>query len=174
MKKFISALLITLIPHNAYSFELTVPFSWGADGFHIGEYSGDIMQIAMKYNGYDTKNNRKELQALMDIDPVKTPWCAGFVNFVLARAGYDYTGDLTASSYHSYGLHVKEPQPGDIVLLRREGGSGRHVAFFYGWQFDNGIKYIQLLGGNQDHSVNISAYPVASVVEYRRPIKKLS
>ena len=101
MKKYIAALFIALIPYNAYSFELTVPFSWGADGFHIGEYSGDIMQIAMKYNGYDTKNNRKELQALMDIDPVKTPWCAGFVNFVLARAGYDYTGNLTASSYHS-------------------------------------------------------------------------
>ena len=77
MKKYIAAALIALIPHNANSFELTIPFSWGADGFHIGETSGDIMQIAMRYNGYDTKNNRKELQALMDIDPVKTPSIVG-------------------------------------------------------------------------------------------------
>jgi len=175
MKRILAIIGICLIPfNNANAFELTVPFSWGADGFHIGETSGDIMQIAMNYNGYDAKKNRKELQAILDIDPVKVPWCAGFINYVLERAGYDSTNNLSAASYHNYGIKVAEPKPGDIVLMRRSGGSGRHVAFFYGWTFDNGIKYVQLLGGNQDDSVNISAYPVASIVEFRRPIKKLS
>lgn len=174
MKKLITILSICFIPYNAYSFELTIPFTWDSNGFTIGNARSDIMQVAMKYNGYDAKKNRNELTTLLDIDPVKVPWCAGFINYVLEKAGYESTRSLTASSYHNYGTRVAEPQPGDIVLLRRSGGSGRHVAFFYGWQFDNGIKYVQLLGGNQDDSVNISAYPVASVVEYRRPIKKLS
>lgn len=175
MKRILAIIGICLIPfNNANAFELTIPFSWGADGFHIGETRGDIMQIAMRFNGYDEKHNRKELQAMLEVDPAKTPWCASFINYVLAHAGYESTGDLTASSYHTYGLRVREPQQGDIVLLRREGGSGRHVAFFYGWQFENGIKYVQLLGGNQDNEVSIKSYPVASVVEYRRPVKKLS
>ena len=174
MKRILTILGICLLPFNAHSFELTIPFTWDSNGFTIGNARGDIMQIAMKYNGYDAKKNRSELTALLDIDPVKVPWCAGFINYVLAKAGYENTNNLSAASYHNYGTHVKEPQPGDIVLLRRSGGSGRHVAFFYGWTFDNGVKYVQLLGGNQDDAVNITAYPVAAIVEYRRPIKKLS
>jgi len=175
MKRILAILGICLIPFsNVNAFELTIPFTWDKNGFSFGEVKTDIIQIALQYNGYDAKKNRKELQAILDIDPVKVPWCAGFINYVLEKSGYDSTGNLSAASYHNYGMHVKEPQPGDIVLLRRSGGSGRHVAFFYGWTFDNGIKYVQLLGGNQDDAVNISAYPVASIVEFRRPIKKLS
>ncbi|MEY4431908.1 MAG: hypothetical protein RLZZ44_38, partial [Bacteroidota bacterium] len=175
MKRILTILGICLLPFNAHSFELTIPFTWDSNGFTIGNARGDIMRVAMSYNGYDAKKNRKELQAILDIDPVKVPWCAGFINYVLEKSGYDSTGNLSAASYHHYGMRVTEPQPGDIVLMRRSGGSGRHVAFFYGWQFDNdGVKYIQLLGGNQDDAVNITAYPVAAIVEYRRPIKKLS
>jgi uncharacterized protein (TIGR02594 family) len=175
MKRILAIIGICLIPfNNANALELTIPFTWDSEGLKFGTANADIMQIALNYNGYEAKKNRKELQAILDVDPVRIPWCAGFINFVLTRAGYDSTGDLSAASYHHYGIKVNEPQPGDIVLLRRSGGSGRHVAFFYGWSFDNGVKYIQLLGGNQDHGVNITAYPIASVVEYRRPIKKLS
>ena len=174
IKRIITIISICLLPHTANSFELTIPFTWDKNGLSFGEAKTDIMQVALQYNGYDTKKNRKELQALLDLDPVKIPWCAGFINFVLEKSGYDSTGNLSAASYHNYGMHVTEPQPGDIVLMRRIGGSGRHVAFFYGWTFDNGIKYVQLLGGNQDDSVNITAYPVASIVEFRRPTKKLS
>jgi uncharacterized protein (TIGR02594 family) len=130
------------------------------------------MKIAMDYNGYEARKNRKELKEILEIDPVQTPWCAGFINFVLDKAGYYTTNNLSAASYHNYGIKVIEPQPGDIVLLKRIGGSGRHVAFFYGYHVENGEKYIQLLGGNQEDSVKISSYPINLVVDIRRPVKK--
>jgi uncharacterized protein (TIGR02594 family) len=175
MKRILAIIGICLIPfNNASAFELIIPFNWDSNGLSVGETHSDIMQLAMNYNGFDTNKNRKELQAILDIDPVKVPWCAGFINYVLEHAGYDSTGNLSAASYHNYGIKVNDPKPGDIVLMRRSGGSGRHVAFFYGYTYDNGITYVQLLGGNQDHAVNITAYPIASIIEYRRPIKKLS
>ena len=169
MKKLLAALLICLIPVKALAFELT--FSVDFNGMMAKQ--PDILKIAMDYNGYNANKNRKELKEILEVDPVQTPWCAGFINYVLERAGYYTTNNLSAASYHNYGMRVKEPQPGDIVLLRRSGGSGRHVAFFYGYEIENGVKYIQLLGGNQDKSVNITSYPVELVVDIRRPIKKL-
>ena len=168
MKKFLATLLICLLPVKALAFELT--FSVDFNGMFTKQ--PDIMKVAMNYNGYEARKNRKELKEILDVDPVQTPWCAGFINFVLEQAGYYSTDSLLASSYHNYGMRVKEPQPGDIVLLRRTGGSGRHVAFFYGYHVENGEKYIQLLGGNQDDSVKVSSYPVNLIVDIRRPVKK--
>ena len=170
MKKLLAAVLLCLIPFKVFAFEFTMSIDF--NGMMQGTKEPDIMKIAMDYNGYNASKNRKELKQLLEIDPVQVPWCAGFINFVLDRAGYYTTNNLSAASYHNYGMRVKEPQPGDIVLLKRNGGSGRHVAFFYGYEIENGIKYIQLLGGNQDRSVNITAYPVELVVDIRRPIKK--
>jgi uncharacterized protein (TIGR02594 family) len=168
MKKILALLLICLIPVRALAFELT--FSVDFNGMMAKQ--PDILKIAMDYNGYNANKNRKELKEILDLDPVQTPWCAGFINYVLEKAGYYTTNNLSAASYHNYGMKVKEPQPGDIVLLKRTGGSGRHVAFFYGYHNENGIQYIELLGGNQDKSVNITAYPIELVVDIRRPIKK--
>lgn len=172
MKKLLLIFFLFLFPVKAIGFELIIPMDFNGmlDG-HSNPKS--IIDVAMKYEGYDENKNRKELRQLLSIDPARTPWCAGFINFVLDKAGYESTGDLQASSYHRYGTKVKDPQPGDIVLLRREGGSGRHVAFFVGYYSYNGVRYIQLLGGNQERSVKISSYPIAMVVEIRRPVKKI-
>lgn len=131
-----------------------------------------VIEIAMDYKNFNIKNNRKELKELMSIDPALIPWCAGFTNSVLDKAGYKTTGDLLASSYHKYGVRVKEPEQGDIVITRRKGGSGRHVAFYYGSFSEDGVKYVQLLGGNQNKGVTIAPVPAKKIVEYRRPIKK--
>ena len=80
-----------------------------------------------------------------------------FINFILNKAGYKSTNNLLASSYHFYGIKVDNPRLGDIVLLKTQTGSKRHVAFFYGYYTMNGIQYVQLLGGNQDNEVNIKS-----------------
>ena len=134
-----------------------------------------VIEIAMDYYGFDAKNNKKELKSLMAVDPTKVPWCAGFTNSILDKAGFSSPNNLLASSYHKYGVKVKkteEPQPGDIVITKRNGGSNRHVAFYYGSYHDKGIKYIQMLGGNQNNGVNIKPVPASKVVEYRRPVKR--
>ena len=168
MKKILAVLLLCLVSCKADAFELK--FNIDFNGMMAKE--PDIMKIAMDYNGYDASKNRKELRQILAIDPVHVPWCAGFINFVLEKAGYYTTNSLSAASYHNYGMRVNQPQPGDIVLLRRTGGSGRHVAFFYGYHEENGIQYVMLLGGNQDNEVNITSYPANLVVDIRRPIKR--
>lgn len=168
MKKLLVVLLLCLVSYKADAFELK--FSIDFNGMMAKE--PDIMKIAMNYNGYKANKNRKELKEILAVDPVQVPWCAGFINFVLDKAGYYSTNNLSAASYHNYGMKVNQPQPGDIVLLKRTGGSGRHVAFFVGYYNENGIQYIQLLGGNQDNEVNITSYPVDLVVDIRRPIKR--
>lgn len=171
MKKILTIILLCLLPIKAYSFEIKIPFSF--DGFLTVE-KDNIINIAMKYDGYDQNKNRKELQQILAVDPVRVPWCAGFINFVLETAGYKHTNSLSAASYHQYGYKVTDPKPGDIVLVKRRGGSGRHVAFFYGYYYEDGIQYVQLLGGNQDKAVNIKPVPKNLIVEYRRPIRKLT
>ena len=172
MKRLIlvSILLCLAFPANALSVEVL--------GVKIGENSlygdqGDIIVIAKDYIGYTATRNRKELQSKLKIDPVHTPWCAGFINYILDEAGYISTDDLSASSFHTYGTRTKQPIPGDIVLLRRNGGSGRHVGFFFSYAYNNGIKTIRVLGGNQNDGVNIREYPASLVVEFRRPIPKV-
>lgn len=169
MKKILAVLLFCVLPVNVFAFEIVIPLD-----FSFENKKPSIIEVALSYNGYNANKNRNELKQLMTIDPARIPWCAGFINFVLDKAGYESTGDLLASSYHGYGIKVSDPIPGDIVLLRREGGSGRHVAFFYGYHIENGITYVELLGGNQENSVSIKPYPLNKVVEYRRPVKKYS
>jgi uncharacterized protein (TIGR02594 family) len=171
MKNILATLLFCLFSFKAYSFEFIFPFFTQSE-FVIVEV--DIIKIAMDYNGYDARKNRKQLKQMLSIDPVHVPWCAGFINYILEKAGYDSTRNLSAASYHKYGEKTLEPKKGDIVLIKRKGGSGRHVAFFYGFYTEDGIEYIQLLGGNQDNTVSVKTYPVNIVVEYRKPIKKIT
>lgn len=170
MKKILLILFLFLIPVKANCFEIKIPFTF--NGFSSVEK--DIISVAMNYNGYDQIKNRRELKELLAIDPVHVPWCAGFLNYILDKAGYKSTNSLSAASYHQYGYKVSEPKPGDIVLMKRRGGSGRHVAFFYGYYYEDGVQYVQLLGGNQDKAVSIKPVPKNLIVEYRRPVKKVT
>jgi len=131
-----------------------------------------IISLADNYVGYSEKRNRNELRKKLNIDPVRTPWCAGFVNYVLESTGYRSTDSLLASSYSNYGKKVTSPSSGDIVLLKRDGGSGRHVGFFYGYVKENGVKYVVVLGGNQNGTVSIKKYPASIIVGFRKPVKK--
>lgn len=129
-----------------------------------------IIAYADNYIGYTERKNRKELTQKLKIDPVSTPWCAGFVNYVLETTGFRSTGSYTAASYSNYGKKVSTPIKGDIVLVRRKGGSGRHVGFFHSFTTEEGVKYVVVLGGNQDGSVSLKKYPVRAVTGYRRPV----
>lgn len=176
MKKvFFLVAIVTLLlyPTKSYAFNL---FDWIYQLFRFERVfvyqSNDIVSTAYAYNGFHAQTHRKQLTEMMNIDPVNIPWCAGFMNYVLDKAGYKHTNSLLASSYHYYGTRTKTPERGDIVIIRREGGSGRHVGFFYGFSYIDGVRHVQLLGGNQDRSVKVSEYPVSIVIEYRRPVLK--
>lgn len=102
-----------------------------------------------------------------EIKEDEVPWCAAFVGAVLAQCGLPNTGSLLARSYLDYGEKVlsKDVVRGDIVVLKRGNSSWQgHVGFVS--RIANGKVYV--LGGNQGNQVNVTGYPLTSVLGYRR------
>lgn len=96
----------------------------------------------------------------------ETAWCAAFVYWCLMKAGRMYDKKLNARSFLNYGVSTKKPAVGDIVVLWRVAKASPygHVGFFI--RELNGFIYI--LGGNQSDQVNISAFPVTQLLDYRK------
>ena len=61
----------------------------------------------------------------------KRLWCATFMNFVLAKAGFAGTNSDAAKSFAYYGRRISEPKVGAIAVLTR-GARGGHVGVVTG------------------------------------------
>lgn len=132
-----------------------------------------LVYDAYSYIGLEENTHRQTLKSVIGVDPVYTEWCAAFVNTILKQNEYptsatvsDYP--LTARSFLSLGVPTKDPQMGDIVVFRRGEPWQGHVAFYVGTTTIDGIKYFNVLGGNQDDKVSIKSYPVSRVLSIRR------
>ena len=95
------------------------------------------------------------------------PWCASFVNWCLGQASVNGTSSATARSYLNWGIDLKPPAYGCLVVLKR----GRHA-----WQGHVGFlvgrdtpESILLLGGNQANSVCVRPYLTKDVLSYKWP-----
>lgn len=134
-----------------------------------------VVAEAKKWEGAHARTHRRELANLMKegnnqqpVDPVRTPWCAGFVNAILARSGYETTNSLMARSFLSWGVKTKDPKEGDIVVLARgRSSSAGHVGFFDGYEWRGSVLYVKVVGGNQNKEVNVAHFPARSVLGYR-------
>lgn len=130
--------------------------------------------IADNYIGLKEHRNANTLSRLFTaafkkkINPARTPWCAAFVNAVLAKAGIKGTGSLSAASFARWGHRTLHPAKGDIVLINTSRkGAINHVGFFMGFITRGGVRYVQVLGGNQEGAVRISTYRASRVVAFR-------
>lgn len=94
----------------------------------------------------------------------ETPWCSSFVNWVMMKAGKPRTENAMAMSWARYGKKLTKPALGAIVVFSYGRGRG-HVGFVVGKQG----KKIQVLGGNQNDMVKISAFSTVRVVAYVVP-----
>lgn len=94
----------------------------------------------------------------------ETPWCAAFVGAMLEAVGILSSRFESARSYLDWGVVLKEPAVGCIVVLGRDGGG--HVAFCVGQDRNANLL---LLGGNQGDAVCIAAFARARVIGYRWP-----
>jgi uncharacterized protein (TIGR02594 family) len=99
--------------------------------------------------------------------PDSEPWCSAFVNFCVTQSGVEGTNSALALSWLDWGQDASGFVPGCIVVLSRGTPGQGHVGFFVG-QDANGS--IQLLGGNQHDSVNVSTFPSARVMGTRIPL----
>jgi uncharacterized protein (TIGR02594 family) len=96
------------------------------------------------------------------------PWCSVFLNYATQRAGLVRSQDGRAASWAEVGESIERPQPGDLALLVPSPGATHitHVGIYLGHSQDQ--RHIYLLGGNQSNQVNISPFPVDTLVGYRR------
>ena len=97
----------------------------------------------------------------------ETPWCAAFTGAMLERVGLRSTRFESAKSYLSWGVELREPAYGCVVVFSRDGGG--HVGFVIG-QAPNGD--LMVLGGNQSDAVNIKAFSRSRVSGYRWPVNE--
>jgi len=126
-----------------------------------------------QYINFTETANRAELKELMNVDPKRTEWCAAFVNAVLEESDIESNKDhaypLTARAFLDWGVSVKAPEPGDLVVFPRgnEGWQG-HVGFYLKTEIINGVKYYWILGGNQNNKVSIVRYRANRALGIRR------
>jgi uncharacterized protein (TIGR02594 family) len=132
------------------------------------------IDVAKQFLDFSAKSHRRELKDFIGVDPVRIDWCAAFVNAVLHEMGIPGSESvsqypLVAKSFLGWGKRVKEPQPGDVVVFHRGTQAWQgHVGFYYGTVYENGKKYYQILGGNQDKSVTIQLFLARSAIGIRR------
>ena len=129
--------------------------------------------LAVQYNGMHERTDRAELKELLDVDPVRTEWCAAFVNAVLEESGIvsnnDHKYPLTARAFLDWGQGISKEDivPGDLVVFPRgnQGWQG-HVGFYIGEHLDSDRWVI--LGGNQSNSVRYDLYNPRRALGIRR------
>lgn len=98
----------------------------------------------------------------------ETAWCAALACAALEKNGYDSPNSASAATFDKYGTET-ELKYGAILTFRRTGGSGRHVTFYVGTDFQGRIKCI---GGNQSNSLKESVYDRSGLIAVRWPVKK--
>jgi uncharacterized protein (TIGR02594 family) len=102
-------------------------------------------------------------------DDGAVPWCAIFVNAMLALAGVTGSGSAMARSFAGQPQKFEklaQPIVGCITVISSNRGPASGHVFLY--TAENGILF-QALGGNQNDSVNFSMFQKAKLVGHYWP-----
>jgi uncharacterized protein (TIGR02594 family) len=70
------------------------------------------------------------------------PWCADAVSAWLQNVGKPPLANRMAASALSYGPHVSNPSPGDLVVVRTRRGYAGHVGVVEGVNTDGSVRII--------------------------------
>ena len=130
--------------------------------------------LAVSFLNFGEQTHRQELKEFTGVDPVRTEWCAAFVNAVLRESGIPGSESvsrhpLLARSFLKWGESVDEPKSGDLVVFPRGNASWQgHVGFYMGSVNVGGVQYYRILGGNQNNEVSIELYPANRAIDIRR------
>ena len=123
-----------------------------------GLRAADTAAIAQRYQGLDEVRNRRQLKALLGIDPVRVRWCGKFAGMVLRQAGVSPPdGDAAVANWKRWGRKTA-PRRGVIVVFRHS-----HVGIFT--RFKDGR--VCVISGNWRNRVGESCRDPRSVLSYR-------
>ena len=143
-----------------------------------GTTSTDSVITAQPYVGLSERQDRREIRELVGVDPVRTEWCAAFVNAILEMEGIPGSesvseNPLMARSFVNWGERVERDavKRGDVVVFPRgnQGWQG-HVGFFVEAKDDKWI----ILGGNQDNTVSYAYFDPHRAIAVRRSVEPVS
>ena len=138
----------------------------------IAQTDPDPTVTAQEYVGLQERQDRTAIRELVGVDPVRTEWCAAFVNAILELDGIPGSSSvsehpLMARSFLQWGTHVnhEDIQRGDLVVFPRgkQGWQG-HVGFFVAEKDGEWL----ILGGNQDNTVSYKFYNPRTALGIRR------
>lgn len=105
----------------------------------------------------------------------EVPWCSSFVNWCMVAVGEPGTDSARARSWLHYGVPLRVPALGCVVVLKRGGANEPgaevvnakgHVGFFIDEPTPGEVI---VLGGNQSNQVCERTYPESRVLGYRWP-----
>lgn len=144
------------------------------------DYTNDLLKCALRYYGlHETRGEHNDHEIIRMIrryfpdvrDDSTIGWCSIFVDHVAKMTGYESSNSAMARSWLKVGTPVDQSnrQTGDIVVLWRNSptDTAGHVGIYINDRDSDG-KMIRVLGGNQNNSVNISGYPTARILGFRR------
>lgn len=102
------------------------------------------------------------------MDDGRVPWCAIFINAMLAEAGVKTSGSAMARSFakHPDFIRLEQPMVGCITVISSSRGPASGHVFFY--SAENGLM-LQGLGGNQNDSVSVEMFQKAKLVGHFWP-----
>lgn len=131
----------------------------------------ELYETAWAWEGYSEKNpqQRQELikyfkeQLGYALDPVKTPWCAGWVDAILNEIGLPKQNSLWARDFLNYNTEADNPKFGDIAVFSRSKGYG-HVGFLLGF---TETKDVAIISGNASGKVKKSVYSKSRLLGIR-------
>ncbi|WP_162841496.1 TIGR02594 family protein [Salaquimonas pukyongi] len=112
------------------------------------------------------RKHRKQIQAMVGVNPASTPWCGAAAAYAVRKAGgKPPAGHNRAISWRKWGkaVSLKKARKGDIVVFRFK--RGHHVAVYNGAA---GKGRISACGGNMSNRFKCSNYRASSVVAVRR------
>lgn len=94
-------------------------------------------------------------------------WCSAFANWCMLQAGFNPTHSALARSWLNWGIALRVPVPGAVMVFARgtQGWQG-HVAFYV----DDVRGGYQVIGGNQADSVCYAAYSKNDLIGIRWPV----
>lgn len=157
--------------------------SWAGDklssfGGAVSQGLSSAVNKAMEMVGLEEHQNKGQIQNYLSaggannvVDPAVTAWCAAFVNATLAKAGIRGTGNLTASSFKTWGVPINpnQVQQGDVLIENKgamPGQPGDHVGIATGntRPGPGGTLSIEMLAGNSGGRVAKVFYPADRLV----------
>ena len=116
--------------------------------------------------GLHERKHRRQIKAIVGVDPVRTPWCGAAVAYSVRKAHQKPPqGYLKASNWRHWGTAVSfsNARPGDVIVYRFK--RGYHVAIF---EKHLGKGRHSSCGGNMSSSFKCTSYRNSSVKAVRR------